>query len=116
MRGQPLHVNLEGAKFFGEAWTAPRYRLYSISDRHPGMFETTEGGVSVRGELYEVTEEVWQRVAASEPANLFKGPVELHDGSTVDGILYPRELAEGRHRDISSFADWRKYAMTLIGG
>ena len=116
MRGESLHGNLNGAQFLREAWTAPRYRLYSIADRHPGMFETPDGGVSVHGELYEVTERVWQRVAANEPANLYKGTVELDDSTTVDGILYPRELAQRRHRDISTFADWREYVKTLREG
>jgi gamma-glutamylcyclotransferase (GGCT)/AIG2-like uncharacterized protein YtfP len=116
MRGQPLHMNLEDAKFLGEARTAPRYRLYSIADRHPGMFEAPDSGISVHGELYEVSAQVWRRIAAGEPPNLYKGPVELQDGTTVDGILYPRELAQGQHRDISTFADWREYAKTLRKG
>ena len=33
------------------------------------------------------------------------------DGRDLDGILYPRELAEGKHRDISEFGDWRAYMM-----
>jgi hypothetical protein len=31
----------------------------------------------------------------------------------VDGILFPRAEAEGRHRDISGFSDWRAYIATL---
>ena len=109
MRGQPLHRNLDGAIFLGEVRTASRYRLYSIDDSHPGMFRTDEAGVSVHGELYEVADAVWARVEANEPPNLYRGPVELEDGTTVEGILYPRGLAEGRKRDISDDADWRKY-------
>jgi gamma-glutamylcyclotransferase (GGCT)/AIG2-like uncharacterized protein YtfP len=116
MRGQPLHRNLDGAKFLGAARTAPRYRLYSIADRHPGMFESKDSGICVHGELYEMSAKVWQRIVATEPPNLYKGLVELQDGTTVDGILYPRELAQGRHRDISAFGDWREYAKTLSKG
>src|SRR5262249_5671290 len=61
------------------------------------------------GELYRLPDEVWRRVEAGEPPNLYKGPVELEDGRVVDGILYPRALAEGHHRDISGFGDWRAY-------
>ena len=32
MRGLELHGNLEGAKFLGEAQTAPTCRVYSIDD------------------------------------------------------------------------------------
>ena len=109
MRGLALHRNLEGAEFLGEARTAPIYRIHSIDDRHPGMFEVGEGGVSVAGEVYRVPDDVWRRVEAGEPPNLYCGPVRLADGREVRGILYPRELAQGRHPDISEHGDWRAY-------
>jgi gamma-glutamylcyclotransferase (GGCT)/AIG2-like uncharacterized protein YtfP len=109
MRGLALAGNLAGAEFLGEAQTAPIYRLYSIDDRHPGMFEVPDGGVSVAGELYRVSDDVWRRVEAGEPPGLYRGTVLLEDGRRVDGMLYPRELAEGRHRDISVHGGWRGY-------
>jgi gamma-glutamylcyclotransferase (GGCT)/AIG2-like uncharacterized protein YtfP len=109
MRGLALHDNLKGAECLGEARTAPCYRLHSIGDRHPGMYEVNEGGVAVEGELYKVSDEVWRRVEAGEPAGLYRGPVRLSDGRLVDGILYPRELAEGKHPDISAHGGWRAY-------
>ena len=109
MQGLALHANLDGAEFLGAVATAPIYRLYSINDVHPGMFEVAEGGVSITGELYRVSDAVWQRVEAGEPPNLYRGPVRLGDGRVVDGVLYPRALAEGHHRDISSYGDWRSY-------
>lgn len=115
MRGLALHPNLAGAEFLGEFQTAPIYRVYSIEDRHPGMFEVESGGVAVAGELYRVPADVWQRVEAGEPPNLYKGPVRLADGRVVDGILYPRALAEGRHRDISEYGGWRAYWAARAG-
>jgi gamma-glutamylcyclotransferase (GGCT)/AIG2-like uncharacterized protein YtfP len=109
MRGLALHGNLEGAIFLGDFQTAPRYRLYSIDDRHPGMFEVETGGISVPGEYYEMSDEIWTRVEAGEPPDLYCGPVTLEDGHVVDGILYPRERAEGHHKDISEFGSWRVY-------
>jgi len=109
MRGQPDHANLRDAEFVRVARTAPRYRLYSIDDRHPGMFEVSEGGVSVEGELYRMSEETWRTIERREPPGLYLGPVALEDGSQVEGMLYPRELAEGRHRDISEYGSWRRY-------
>ena len=109
MRGLSLHANLDGAKFLGEARTVPRYRLYSIDDIHPGMFEIGEGGVSVAGEVYQVPDDVWARVEAGEPPGLYRGPVRLEDGREIDGILFRRELAEGKHRDISDYGGWRAY-------
>jgi gamma-glutamylcyclotransferase (GGCT)/AIG2-like uncharacterized protein YtfP len=111
MRGLKLHANLEGAEFLGEFRTAPRYRLFSIGDVHPGMFEVgpDEGGVSVAGELYSVPDDVWARVEAGEPPGLYRGRITLEDGRETWGILFPRELAEGRHREITEFGDWRAY-------
>jgi gamma-glutamylcyclotransferase (GGCT)/AIG2-like uncharacterized protein YtfP len=117
MRGLALAPNLDGATFLGEFETAPIYRVYSIDDRHPGMFEVGEDdGVAVAGELYSIPNDVWQRVEAGEPPNLYKGPVTLADGRVVDGILYPRELAEGHHRDISEYGGWRAYRAAVEGG
>jgi len=113
MRGLALHHNLDGAEFLGEFRTAPVYRLYSIGDVHPGMFEVATGGVSVAGEMYRMSDETWARVEAGEPPHLYRGPVKLSDGRTVDGILFPREHAEGKHKDISDFGDWRAYMATV---
>jgi gamma-glutamylcyclotransferase (GGCT)/AIG2-like uncharacterized protein YtfP len=109
MRGLALHRNLDGAEFLEACQTAPRYRVYSIGDVHPGMFEVDSDGVSVAGELYRVPDDVLQAVEAGEPPGLYRGPVHLANGRIVDGILYPRALAEGTHTDISAFGGWRAY-------
>ena len=115
MRGLPLHSNLEGAEFLGNYRTTPRYRIYSINDIHPGMFELNdgeEGGVSVAGEIYRMSDEIWSRVERGEPPHLYKGIVKLVDGNTVDGILFPRDVAEdpiNSYINISFYGDWRKY-------
>nr|WP_315597588.1 gamma-glutamylcyclotransferase [uncultured Cupriavidus sp.] len=109
MRGLALHGNLDGAEFLGEFRTRPLYRIYSINDVHPGMFKVSEGGVSVAGEMYRMSDETWARVEAGEPPHLYCGPVELDDGQVVDGILYPQEQITAAHTDISSYGDWRAY-------
>jgi gamma-glutamylcyclotransferase (GGCT)/AIG2-like uncharacterized protein YtfP len=112
MRGLKLHENLKQAPYLGVYRTEPRYRLHSIGDVHPGMYrleDGEEGGISVQGELYRISESLWPALEASEPPNLYRGKVFLEDGSEVWAILYPRELAAGRQRDISSFGDWRAY-------
>ena len=116
MRGLALHHNLQGAAFLGAFRTAPRYRLYSINDIHPGMFEVESGGISVAGEMYRMSDDIWRRVEAGEPPHLYRGPVRLSDDRVVDGILFPRSLAEGRHKDISQFGDWRNYIGTVRNG
>ena len=114
MRGLKLHPNLDGATFLEENSTAPVYRIHSIGDVHPGMYEVAEGGVSVQGELYEVPDDVWKRVESGEPPGLYRGPVKLADGRVVPGILYAREMAEGRHRDISEYGGWRAYIAAQV--
>ena len=113
MRGLTLHKNLDGANFLGEFHTLPIYRLYSIDEIHPGMFEVEEGGVSVAGEMYSMSDEIFQRVKNGEPAGLYFGDVKLNNGSTVKGVLFPRETAESNYKDISNFGDWRAYIASL---
>lgn len=93
MCGLELHDNLDGAEFIETTRTARLYRLHSIDDIHPGMYQVEEGGVSVEGELYSVPAEVWRRVEAVEPSGLYRGSVWLEDGRVVLGILFPREAA-----------------------
>jgi gamma-glutamylcyclotransferase (GGCT)/AIG2-like uncharacterized protein YtfP len=115
MRGLALHANLDGAEFLEACQTAERYRLYSIGEVHPGMFEVTHGGVSVRGELYRVPDDVLERLEAGEPPGLYRGAVALDDGRVVQGILFPRHLAEGIHRDITAYGGWREYIASSDG-
>ncbi len=109
MRGLGLHGNLDGAEFLGEFTTKPKYRLFSINDIHPGMYEVAEGGVAVKGELYAMSDDIWAKVEAGEPPHLYDGPIELEDGRIVDGILYPKEQIKPEHVEISQFGDWRLY-------
>jgi gamma-glutamylcyclotransferase (GGCT)/AIG2-like uncharacterized protein YtfP len=115
MRGLKLHANLDGAEFLGEFRTAPRYRIFSIGDVHPGMYRVEEGGVSVPGEIYWLPDEVWARVEAGEPPGLYKGQVELSNGRWVDGILFPEAMTVGQ-REITSYGGWREYWEALERG
>ena len=109
MRGFGLHKNLDGAEFLGAFMTKPCYRVFSINDIHPGMYEVESGGVAVEGELYRMSDEIWARVEAGEPPHLYCGPVKLEDGRVLDGILYPKEQIKPEHVEISRFGGWRGY-------
>ena len=88
--------------------TASRLTTYDYVQVNDGE----EGGVSVVGEIYKMSDKIWARVEDNEPPHLYKGPVKLVSGNTMDGILFPRDLAEkptSGYIDISSFGDWRKY-------
>lgn len=109
MKGFVLNKNLEGAEYLGTFMTKPCYRIFSINDIHPGMYETDSGGVAVEGELYRMSDEIWARVEAGEPPHLYCGPVKLADGREVDGILYPKEKIEPGFVEISAYGGWRGY-------
>ncbi len=111
MRGFGLNKNLEDADFLGVFPTQPCYRIFSIDDIHPGMFEVGvgEGGVAVEGEMYRMSDETWAKVEAGEPPHLYCGPVKLADGRVVEGILYPKEEIMPEHVEISAYGGWRGY-------
>jgi nicotinamidase-related amidase/gamma-glutamylcyclotransferase (GGCT)/AIG2-like uncharacterized protein YtfP len=116
MRGLPYHKDLFDAKFLREVRTAPRYRLHSIADWHPGMYEVEEGGAAIEGELYRVASGTWPLIDMAELPDLYRGKVTLEDGSEAYGILYPRALAEGEHPDITHYGGWRAYLREKASG
>ena len=52
-RGCSNHAFLAGQTFVGEAQTQPRYRLFDLGG-YPGMVEVSEGGLQIRGEVWDV--------------------------------------------------------------
>lgn len=111
MRGLGLHDNLRGAEFLEEISTAPKYRVHTIGDVHPGMYEVASGGAAVEGELYAVPMDVLLRVIEGEPPGLYRGAVELTDGRIVPGILFDESKAK-EHPDITEHGGWRAYFAT----
>jgi gamma-glutamylcyclotransferase (GGCT)/AIG2-like uncharacterized protein YtfP len=109
MRGDVLHRNLDGARFVSEARTAPRYRLYSIGDVHPGMIADEMSGVSVSGEIYELDLEHLERIIANEPPGLGVGVVELDGGERRLGIFWVAPELPASAHDISEHGGWREY-------
>lgn len=110
LRGQPDHQNLGNAKFLGPAKTAPQYRLHSVRDQHPGIYEVESGGISIEGELYEFTPEQHAHLMANEPPDLYEASILLDDGSSVNAMIYPRALIEERgYKDISHHGGWAAF-------
>jgi AGZA family xanthine/uracil permease-like MFS transporter len=109
MRGDVLHQNLDGARFISEARTAPRYRLYSIGDVHPGMIEAPTAGVSVDGEVYELDLEHLERIIAGEPPGLGVAVVELEGGDRRLGVFWVAAELPETAIDISDYGGWRAY-------
>jgi gamma-glutamylaminecyclotransferase len=111
LRGQPDHKNLGSARFLSEARTTETYRLHAVKNGwHPGIYEVPSGGISIPGELYELTDEEYRALLAGEPPDMYEAQIELDDGSHVSAMLYPRELIERDHEpDISHIGGWAKY-------
>ena len=110
LRGQPDHGNLSGAPFVRETQTAPIYRLHSVADKHPGIYEVPSGGVSIKGEIYELDDEQHVHLLASEPPDLYEAPIALADGTSVPAMIYPRDIIEARgYADISHFGGWAAF-------
>lgn len=110
LRGQPDHKNLGDATFLGEARTAPRYRLHSVRDEHPGIYEVGTGGIAIAGELYEFTAQQHRDLLASEPPDLYQGDIHLDDGTTAPAMIYPQALIKERgYEDISEHGGWAAF-------
>ncbi|UBF24758.1 gamma-glutamylcyclotransferase [Kovacikia minuta CCNUW1] len=111
LRGQPDHNNLQTAQFLREAKTRPLYRMHSAADGwHPAIYEVAEGGISIPGEVYELSLKQYENLLATEPPNMYPGDVILEDGEVVTAILYPKDLVEKYNwPDISHLGGWAAY-------
>jgi gamma-glutamylcyclotransferase (GGCT)/AIG2-like uncharacterized protein YtfP len=110
LTGQPDHGNLSGATLVRTAVTAPRYRLHSVRDQHPGIYAVESGGIAIAGEVYEMSDEQHAHLLATEPPDLYEAPIELEDGTFVPAMIYPRALIEERgFADISEFGGWAAF-------
>lgn len=111
LRGQPDHQNLQSATFIGEAKTRPLYRLHAAAEGwHPAIYAVSEGGISIPGEIYELSAEQYEYLVSTEPPNMYPGEVELENGEVAIAMLYPRELVEHYNWvDISHYGGWAAY-------
>lgn len=113
MRGLELNPNMlaVGATFVREDSTVPAYRLFSIGDRHPGMFRVASGGVSVAVEVWSVPADGLASILLKEPPGLSIGKVSLLNGDETLGVLAEPILCKDQ-REITSFGGWRAYVAT----
>lgn len=111
LRGQPDHQNLTNAEFIKAAQTQPKYRLHAAENGwHPAIYATETNGISIPGEIYEMTEEQYEYLLANEPPHMYPDTVNLEGGETAIAMLYPKELIE-KHDwpDISDLGGWAAY-------
>ena len=78
-----------------------------MRNEHPGIYEVHEGGVLIKGEIYEMSDAQHAHLISTEPPDLYESPIEFADGSKVSAMIYPRKLIEERHyADISQYGGW----------
>lgn len=111
LQGQPDHKNLQSAKFIKIAATRSNYRLHAAGDGwHPAIYEVSDRGISIPGEVYELTTEQYEYLLSTEPPNMYPSDVILTDGEAITAMLYPRELVELYNwLDISDYGGWAAY-------
>ncbi|MEO1208072.1 MAG: gamma-glutamylcyclotransferase [Cyanobacteria bacterium J06638_20] len=117
LRGQPDHQNLGNAKFMKETKTQPLYRLHSVQNGwHPGIYSVETDGISIPGEIYEMSLEEFNYLAENEPPNMYPETVLLEGDERAIAFLYPRELIEEHEwEDISQYGGWVAYKEGLQG-
>jgi gamma-glutamylcyclotransferase (GGCT)/AIG2-like uncharacterized protein YtfP len=115
MSGQKDHGAVIGATLLGPARTAAAYRFFAVRDSFPGLLPVESGGLSIVGELYEMTDEMlFDQLLPQEPAELELGSIELEDGSTAHAmILQPERVSADKAVDIADLGGWRAYQAHL---
>jgi gamma-glutamylaminecyclotransferase len=120
LRGQPDHQNLQSAKFIKETKTLPLYRLHAAENGwHPAIYQVSLGldGISIPGEIYEMTAEQFSYLASNEPPHMYPTEVQLEDGDTATAFFYPQELIEKYSwPDISTHGGWAAYKQAAVVG
>lgn len=111
LQGQPDHQNLQGAKFIKAANTRSNYRLHAAADGwHPAIYAVDREGISIPGEVYELTVAEYEHLLATEPPNMYPGDIVLEDGETLTAMLYPQDLVDKYNwPDISHYGGWANY-------
>ena len=116
LRGQPDHQNLQSAKFIKNTNTLPQYRLHAAENGwHPAIYAVETGGISIPGEIYEMTQKQYQYLLANEPPHMYPETVNLESGETAIAMLYPQELVEKHNwEDISHLGGWAAYKQLSV--
>ncbi|MEL6930899.1 MAG: gamma-glutamylcyclotransferase [Cyanobacteria bacterium J06600_6] len=111
LKGQPDHKNLQSAKFIKTTQTLAQYRLHAAENGwHPAIYATKTNGVSIPGEIYEMTTEQYDYLLKNEPPHMYPETVNLEGNETAIAMLYPQELIEKHNwEDISDLGGWAAY-------
>jgi allophanate hydrolase len=111
MRGLALEEQMHehGATFLQATKTAANYQLIKLptTPPKPGLIKTQERGVSIEVEIWQMPLSSFGTFAASIPAPLGIGKVELIDGTLVSGFLC-EGYAAANAEDLSKYGGWRE--------
>jgi gamma-glutamylaminecyclotransferase len=105
----PGEALLDGASFVEAAQTAPRYRLFSL-DGFPVLVEDAAQGRSLGVQIWEVADDLWQRIVESEPPEMTAAQIELEDGRLVQTLVGPLAwLEDAGAVEVSEYGSWKAY-------
>lgn len=109
LTGQPLNHQLvaAGGSMTSEVRTSPDYKLFALATTppKPGLLRVSDGGASIRGELWTLSARGFGTFVAAVPTPMTIGTVALDDGRTVSGFLC-ETIATIDAEDISAHAGW----------
>ncbi|MFD3707606.1 allophanate hydrolase [Nocardia sp. NPDC058658] len=111
LRGQPLHWQLEGARFAGDITTTDAYRLTALDTTppKPGLVRHGDGqGAPIRGELFLVSPAALGRFLAELPPPMALTSIDLSDGRAVVGFACSYDAAVAA-TDITRYGGWMAY-------
>ncbi|MFE1596251.1 allophanate hydrolase [Nocardia sp. NPDC058705] len=111
LRGQPLHWQLEGARFAGEITTTDAYRLTALDTTppKPGLVRHGDGhGAPIHGELFLVSPAALGRFLAELPPPMALTSIDLSDGRAVVGFACSYDAAVAA-TDITRYGGWVAY-------
>lgn len=111
LSGLPLNHQLtdRGARLVAQTQTAPKYRLYALTDgRRPGLVRVEEGGAAIACEVWELPADRFGSFVDAVPAPLGIGKVELADGTVVNGFIC-EPIGVAGARDITEYQGWKAW-------
>jgi len=106
----PTRLTGLGGRLVGQARTAPLYRLYALDTDppKPGLVRVSEGGTSIRGEVWALPPTGLGSFLASLPAPMSLGQVQLEGSRTIVGFGCDANATHGA-KDISAYGGWLAY-------
>lgn len=118
MRGFPLEKQMHkyGARFVRKEMTAAKYQLICLPTvpAKPGLIKKPKSGASIQLELWEMPLDQFGSFAASIPAPLGIGKIELEDGTEVPGFICEAYAADNA-KEITASGGWKNASVSIDG-